>query len=402
MVGVYHASDEGSGPLRPELEALLSPLSEAEFRKKHWACSPFFAAGAPARLEMLRASLGGFAPAQLLELRQGSVVATRPPDNGAQPGEVVSDPTEALRRFDNGDSLLFNLDPLHPKIRPWFTAFTGPLAPQPNRSGVIAVCSPPGRGTSVHFDRHDVFNIGLAGTKTWDVASDPNLVEPVNDWHCGQTVSAELSAYWTPEPGREVPVNGRRYDVSPGSVLYVPRGWFHGTVASDQPTVGLSFVVDVVSYRSLFERVLADLTLRSPDLRARANDLWRSPSLDGHRALEDRLAELRELVGRLRPEDFSCPPERAEVNDTTRMRRCALATRRREVVGGTPLIRLERVDRSEAAWVQTEDEAILAWIDQRTAPFDLNDAASALPAYGPDALGQMFETLTETGYLTLT
>src|SRR5436190_351896 len=126
--------------LRPELKTLIWPHSEEEFFAHYWEKKHFFVAGGAERLEHLRRGFGGFEPAD-------------------------------------------------PRLKPWYDAYTGSFSPVPNRSVVTAFCSPGGHGTSMHFDRQDVFNVQLTGRKTWRVAPNPKLPNTLHDWQIDQTVS---------------------------------------------------------------------------------------------------------------------------------------------------------------------------------------------------------------------
>lgn len=186
--------------------------------------------------------------------------------------------------------------------------------------------------------------------------------------------------------------------MAPGGVLYLPRGFVHQTIAGDEPAIGLSFVVDVCSPFELINTALRVMMLREPSLRASANALWHGGDT---RAIEDALANVARLVKSLRAEDLMPPPDQAELDDTTRLRRSPLAMRSVEVIDGQRTIVVRRVDQADSAHILEHDGAILDWIDTRANSFHAGELpAELLQRYGRARAVALFGVLVETGYLT--
>jgi len=76
---------------------------------------------------------------------------------------------------------------------------------------------PARQGFDTHYDRHDVFIIQIAGTKRWTV------FEPTTKWPLERQRNAKGKPPET-EPYLDV-------ELSPGDVLYIPRGHWHHAVA---------------------------------------------------------------------------------------------------------------------------------------------------------------------------
>lgn len=375
--------------LRPELSTLLDPISEEEFFAKYHGKQHFFAAGTPQRLEALRESFGGFGVPALLALRIGKVIAADQTCGNKDPALLIDDDREALERFERGFTLTFNLDPRHPKVAPWFRAFTGPLAPKQNKSVITVFCTPPGRGTPQHFDRYDVFAVPLSGAKRWRFGKEAAVTAPLHEHKVGNAISGELKTYWSPV--QDAPAELHEATMTPGSVLYLPRGYVHETIAGDEPAIGLSFVIDVLSSFELINTAMRVMMLRDEHLRARATEA----------SLEEALARVTLLVKSLRPEDLRPPPETAEVTKTTRLRRSPLAMRSVEPIAEKPTIVVRRFDQEDAAHIGQHDEAILDWIDARTGVFDGTDVPAELEArFSAARIAALFGVLVETGYLT--
>ena len=104
------------------------------------------------------------------------------------------------------------------------------------------------QGLPVHHDTHDVFVLQTAGTKRW-LVYDPALELPLRE----QRYAPELGG-----PGEAV------LDVvlAPGDTLYLPRGWLHQALTSDDDSLHLTVGANVVPWsaalRAALERAAAD------------------------------------------------------------------------------------------------------------------------------------------------
>jgi lysine-specific demethylase/histidyl-hydroxylase NO66 len=108
------------------------------------------------------------------------------------------------------------------------------------------------QGLAVHHDTHDVFVLQIAGTKRW-LVYDPVLELPLRD----QRYGPELGA-----PGDVL------LDVvlGPGDTLYLPRGWLHEALTSEEDSLHLTIGVNVVTWldalRAALERCAGDVAFR--------------------------------------------------------------------------------------------------------------------------------------------
>ena len=98
------------------------------------------------------------------------------------------------------------------------------------------------QGLPVHHDTHDVLVLQVSGSKRW-LVSEPVLELPLRD----QRYSPELGAPETP-----------LLDVTlrAGDTLYLPRGWLHEALTSDDDSLHLTIGVNVVTWLDAFRAAL--------------------------------------------------------------------------------------------------------------------------------------------------
>jgi hypothetical protein len=123
------------------------------------------------------------------------------------------------------------------------------------------------QGLPVHHDTHDVFVLQTSGEKRW-LVYDPALELPLRT----QRYSRELGG-----PGPVV------LDVTlrAGDTLYLPRGWLHEALTSDQDSLHLTVGVNVVTWMDALRAALDDA----------GGDIALRRSLEGGNA-DDALAAL--------------------------------------------------------------------------------------------------------------
>lgn len=124
-------------------------------------------------------------------------------------------------------------------------------------------------GALSYIDPHDVFELKVAGRKLWRVDVESGRPPSERDPQRHQLVE---------------PI------VTPGDMLYLPRGWWHSATPMDEPTIHLAFGVSRPSRVDLVAWVA-----RTPD-RGRSLSA-EVPALAGRAEKEAFLADLR---GRLR------------------------------------------------------------------------------------------------------
>jgi lysine-specific demethylase/histidyl-hydroxylase NO66 len=234
----------------------------------------------------------------------------------------------------------------------------------------------PAQGLPVHHDTHDVFVLQVAGTKRW-LVYDPVLELPLRE----QRYEAELGG-----PGEPV------LDVvlGPGDTLYLPRGWLHQALTSDDDSLHLTIGVNVVPWisalRAALDRCADDVEFR------------RSVPADGRGGEE----LLERLAARLDPHEVAAAARERFVRTRRPVRERGVAQLRAlDALGAGTLVERRRTVIADLA--ETEDGLALAFEGKRVRfPGHVRaELEHVLTAPGAFSAGDLPGGLDEAGRLVL-
>lgn len=347
----------------------------ASFLEGSWGQRPLHVRASPDRealaglltvddADVVVAESGLRAPAFRL-VKQGRTLpqseVTRQVRIGSRPVSDLVDVSAVHRAVADGATLV--LQGLHrsfPKVASFCRDLERTLA-HPVQAN--AYLTPPiAQGLDLHSDPHDVFAIQTFGTKRW-------VVHPSDE----------------PEPWD--------LQLSPGDVLYLPKGTRHAAQTVDTPSLHLTIGVRTIAWRQLVDRAvrsaLADLDgldqtlpagwaeqpeLLSAELGRLTGEL--AERLGGERHAAAALAQEAEAFWANRPVDRTGGLrdllELDDLQDGTRLRRRQGATAHLRSVDGDR-IELELVDRS-LRLPSSVEPAVRRIIDGQAArPADLDD-----------------------------
>ncbi len=222
------------------LSALLQPVSVAEFLSQYWRAEHLFADGSADRFTTL---LSWTSLNRLLEhhwretyrfrlARQGRDLdpTSYTDTDGTTPRIRATAVTDLLRR---GATLSFyGVDELHEPVTRLAESFEDAFQAGTNvniYAGWRGL-----HGLDLHRDDHEVFVLQIDGRKRWLLYGfDIDAVS-----------TGDLNASSTPPAGATVD-----RILTPGSLLYVPRGCYHLAVPMDEPTLHLTVSVKAGSNR---------------------------------------------------------------------------------------------------------------------------------------------------------
>jgi 50S ribosomal protein L16 3-hydroxylase len=167
-----------------------------------------------------------------------------------------------------------------------------------------AFASRAGAGSPPHCDFDLNFNVQLRGRKTWRVAENRHLEHPREAHALGAAPSEEIRAYArAPLPVR-MPRDAHRFETTRGSVVFLPRGVWHGTRAS-QASFSLNCVVVPPTWLELLQGELDRRLRTDAGLREYAIGLGDEGRAEAHRArLRDALSRLADAAAALDPDEL--------------------------------------------------------------------------------------------------
>ena len=196
---------------------------------------------------------------------------TRSKTAGRGTHQQISAPelAELLRR---GATLIVNgISDMHPRLKALVVNMERALHTKVNMNLYAGWRTD--NGFDHHWDNHDFFILQVAGRKKWEVYEDTRP----------QPLEAENSMTRRPKNPLWSGV------LTPGDVLYVPRGWWHIAYPADEPCMHLTTGVTTVTGHDFMEW-LSQRTLKEHAFR---KDL---PLIDGRDALAAHLGTLREAL----------------------------------------------------------------------------------------------------------
>lgn len=152
--------------------------------------------------------------------------------------------------------------------------------------GANVYCSFQGvQAFGTHFDYHDVVVIQTGGTKVWNLyenrADNPveALVDDANTRRWFEQTRGPLMTQVT---------------MQAGDVLYLPRGWYHDALATDGPSLHVTFAITPLHGRDLLKLLDIEAS-KDPAYRAYAPPA----SDDGGAALAEHLAAYAGILARV-------------------------------------------------------------------------------------------------------
>lgn len=155
-----------------------------------------------------------------------------------------------------------------PELHDWIRAIHRDLGLAEQTYGRCNLYAIPGGGrTAGHFDQNINIVCQLTGEKTWHLAPNSHVANPLTRHTLGTPPDRSTAKLAKGPLPREMPGEGRiRVVLKRGSVLFVPRGTWHETTA-EEDSLSLNFTFDQPSWA----RVLSSAICR----RLEGDERWR-------------------------------------------------------------------------------------------------------------------------------
>ncbi|MET3600730.1 JmjC domain-containing protein [Martelella mangrovi] len=261
------------------IDEIMKPYSLTTFRDEYWEKKPFFVHNrgrvwpftdlidllkSPEELTKHYGSLVTAFGSAIVDLKEG--LANRM----LVPGQ------RAVELYKEGCTLEFDhLDQHIPQLRDMLDEFRTTMGmPTGTFTKSVSYMSPSSSGLDMHFDAFSNFVFQLEGSKTWWFKPNENAPFPLQHYELDEYpyVPEDLREYWTGTPPAAPPNEDTDYlavHMEPGSFLYVPRGWWHGTKASGS-SISLNLTFSQPTWLDLALYVVRKRLSRSPIWREAA------------------------------------------------------------------------------------------------------------------------------------
>ncbi len=405
-----------AAPEKPALASLLSPRSVAEFADC-WPDKIFAAHGEPARLpEFLRtrelSSIGAL----------GSVYRGRLAFcSGARTSYMVpGDPAQAQRLFQMGLTLYFDdLAPYIPGAEAFLRQLETELGISEGSTRMTAWASPREDGAACHYDANDIISIQVFGDKRFELAPVREITTPYGRQYSPGTMPFE-ELYTQTANGfpdwRDVQFQA--VDMTPGSVLFFPRGTWHRTFASAD-SLAVAIVVEPPPAIDCFLNELRLVLLQDPRWRKPLYGAWGNGE-QRQQALaqaEQLLRDVPQASAVIAPQDMILPTVSEEqrlelIEPRTRFQRVPNTSAAAEQSpppddNGLEWVRISFKDEHDVQQTLASVEVpqqyndVLAWLSQRCAPFSAQVLAEQFPSIPFDELKRLLQVCTRGGLLKL-
>ena len=270
-----------------DMRRLLAPIGAERFFAEHWQTRMALLPLAAEDLAFIRDTIGPLDPARLAGLaREGSQAWLA---NAFVAHSVFPiNATNATQFQAIGATLYFVNVPL-PAVTDALADFLG----APRRKVLASLFyTPAGGGAVPHFDKNENFTIQLTGAKRWRVGETPMVPATPDSYTLG---SAAIMPALAPLLEKAQRPAERTVDLTPGTLLYVPRGTVHHTGAGE-PSWSLNLSYSPAAWLNLLQVGLTQRLAASPRWRGIVTGVGGDPAAQAVNPLPELLAELRALL----------------------------------------------------------------------------------------------------------
>jgi len=273
---------------KPGLTQLLRPRTPEEFFPQLQANQPFIVDKVTA-LDALT-TLPFLQSLQTLFQVWPYSVQAHLPEVADEASAIEVSTTDARKLFSNGMGLMFeHAERISAELTAWLEAIRIDLGLSAlTQSRCLLYATPDGKGTAPHFDQNANFVLQLHGTKTWWLAPNTHVCNPLTRHTMGLPVDAELQTYCELPMPTSLPQKSTPIVLSPGTLLFVPRGTWHSTEAQGD-ALSLNFTYTAPTWLDLFTAALRSRLALSPEWRATANGVANPMHRDAAQETFDQL-----------------------------------------------------------------------------------------------------------------
>jgi 50S ribosomal protein L16 3-hydroxylase len=257
--------------MKTGLAALVHPQSTAQFFDRYEQDLPLVAHSDGLHLRELT-KLPFLASLDALLKSWPSSIEAHLPDVRDEASAIDTNTKDAQKLFNSGMGLLFSeANLVSDVLARWLQTIRMDLSlPNMTYGRCLIYATPDGKGTAPHFDHNINFVIQVHGTKVWTLAPNHHVSSPMTRHTMGLPTDPELSTYMDEPMPTAMPEDSSSFELKPGSVLFVPRGFWHATEAQGD-ALSLNFTFTAPTWIDLFTAALRSRLVTSPHWRQTAD-----------------------------------------------------------------------------------------------------------------------------------
>lgn len=243
-------------PDRPTLERLLAPVTPAAFLEEYWERRPLILQRSePAYYQDLLTAAdvdrlvttSDMTYPEFRLVRNGEPLPlpdyTKTTSANGGVSRRVADPDRIVAEYQGGATVI--LQGLHRRWPPLASLCRSLEAALSHPTQTNIYITPPGsQGFAPHYDTHDVFVLQVDGSKHWRIYDSPvPLPHPSQPFKEQGSPAGELIT---------------ELDVAAGDLLYLPRGFIHEALTSDQRSIHITLGVTGLTWLELLREAAAE------------------------------------------------------------------------------------------------------------------------------------------------
>lgn len=254
------------------LAALIHPYDPSDFFQNSWPKKPFVVHNLSQTILPLLDLPWLRSLDHLLTIWPEAISAHLPDVRDECSAIEVESNDKARKLFQNKMALLFNNVHLQSEVLThWLQALATDLGlPSSTHARCMIYATPDGKGTAAHFDQNINFVLQIRGTKKWWIEPNTSVENPTERFTMGQALDPELSAYTDEKMPTQMSSKKEEIILKPGSLLFVPRGYWHSTEA-DGEALSLNFTFNQPTWADLLTLALRSRLLQSSAWRELAD-----------------------------------------------------------------------------------------------------------------------------------
>jgi len=278
-------------------------MPAAQFMREVWGKRWLFVREPEGEQDALVSRLTNSSIRELLRMSRGQVIVMHATAEGEYRGTKVA-ASDAFEFYESNLPLYFDLADSVPQVAAWINALARDLQLPRQHIRVSLFASPIGGRTECHFDSNENFTIQLRGSKRWRMAPNTSVIDPVDRFTVSHHKSPIMALYYEDEFRAEPPLF-EVADLVPGSMLYVPRGYWHDVEAIDTARSEASLSLNLCIKQEYWLAYLLPLIERrlvaEPAWREAATGVRGTPAEreGAHKRIQQLFAGLSDTLGQL-------------------------------------------------------------------------------------------------------